>query len=111
MIYHWCPEADWRSAADQYRPRDFERDGFVHSSFHHQVEATASRHDRGRDDLVLLCIDETGLPMVAEDCYETGQKYPHVYGPIPVTSVVRILTLSPRPDGTFRLPPGTPFDA
>lgn len=110
MIYHWCPEADWRSASDEYRPRDFQRDGFVHCSFHHQVETTASRHDRGRDDLVLLCIDEAGLEVVAEDCYETGEKYPHVYGPIPLTSVVRVLAFPPRADGTFRIPPGTALD-
>lgn len=110
MIYHWCREADWLSADDEYRPHDYEREGFVHCSFHHQVESTASRHDRGRDDLVLLCIDETGLEVVVEDCYEAGEEYPHVYGPIPGASVVRVLRFRPSPDGTFRLPPDTPRD-
>lgn len=110
MIYHWCPASDWEFATEEYRPREYARDGFVHCSFHHQVEATASRLDAGRHDLVLLCIDDSDLSVVTEDCYETGEEYPHAYGPIPVASVVRVLPFPPRRDGTFRLPPDTPTD-
>lgn len=108
MIYHWCSGSDWETATHEYTPADFHRDGFVHCSFRQQVERTATALDRGRDDLVLLCIDQADLPVVVEDCYDTGEEYPHVYGPIPVDSVVRVLPFRPGPDGALRLPPGTP---
>ncbi|MFP3913769.1 MAG: DUF952 domain-containing protein [Actinomycetota bacterium] len=108
MIYHWCPEADWEASTHEYRPAGFEREGFVHCSFLHQVEETASRHDPGRGDLVLLCIDARGLPVVTEDCYQTGQEYPHVYSAVPTAAVRRVVPFPPEPDGSFRLPPGIP---
>jgi uncharacterized protein (DUF952 family) len=57
---------------------------------------------------VLLCVDESDLEVVDEDCYELGEKYPHVYAPIPVASVVAVLSFPSEPDGTFLLPTGLP---
>lgn len=108
MIYHWCPRSDWEAVAGEYRPADLAVEGFVHCSYRHQVETTASRLVSGRGDLVLLCIDETDLPVVAEDCYESGQDYPHVYGPIPVASVAGAVPFPPEPDGSFRFPADLP---
>lgn len=108
MIYHWCPKTDWEAAGDEYRPATFDADGFVHCSFRHQVERTATDLDRGREGLVLLCIDDLGLPVTVEDCYEAGDEFPHVYGPIPIDSVVAVLPFPPQPDGSFLLPNGVP---
>jgi uncharacterized protein (DUF952 family) len=104
VIYHWCPRSDWEAAGDAYLAASFGEDGFIHCSFEHQVSKTASALDRGRQGMVLLAIDETGLPLVVEDCYETGEGFPHVYGPIPVDSVVAVDPFSPGPDGSFRFP-------
>jgi uncharacterized protein (DUF952 family) len=106
MIYHWCPAADWEGAGDLYLPAGFEEDGFTHCSFREQIEATAAVFDRGRTDLVLLCIEEEGLPVVTEDSYQSGQAFPHVYGPIPVGSIVRVLPFPPEEDGSFLVPEG-----
>lgn len=108
MIYHWCPADDWDGATDEYAPTGFTQDGFVHCSFRHQVERTAAALDPNRSDLLLLCIDEAGLHVLVEDCYDAGEQFPHVYESIPVTSVVRVLPFPPEPGGGFRLPPDTP---
>ncbi len=106
MIYHWCPDAEWRAAGDAYLPAAYDTDGFVHCSFLDQITATATALYRGVTDLVLLCVDDDGLPVVVEDCYESGVAYPHVYGSIPRASVRAVVPFPCRPDGTFALPEG-----
>ena len=106
MIYHWCPQGDWEAAQVGYTAGSLETEGFIHCSFRDQVERTATGVDRGREGLVLLCIDEGGLPVRAEDCYELGEEYPHVYGPIPTTSVMAVIPFPPNDDGSFSLPEG-----
>lgn len=108
MIYHWCPVSVWEASTHTYTPPGFADDGFVHCSYLHQVERTASAHLPGRDGLVLLCIREQGLPVVVEDSHQTGEEYPHVYEPIPLDSVVDVLAFPPEADGSFRLPAGVP---
>ncbi len=65
-------------------------EGFIHCSRRNQVEATANRFYGDLAELVLLTIDEAALdaPVVDEDLYDTGESFPHVYGPIPVSTVV-----------------------
>ncbi len=106
MIYHWCREAEWSVAGDAYLPAAFDADGFTHCSFVDQVTATATALYRGRDGLVVLCIDEHALPVVVEDCYEVGEPYPHIYGPIPRDAVRAVLPFPCLPDGSFALPDG-----
>ena len=84
MIYHLAIRAEWESQADEptYAPKRYQEDGFIHCSEQHQLEAVASHHFRGRDDLVLLELMPTRLE--PETRYERGgkEKYPHIYGPI-----------------------------
>ena len=69
---------------------------------------------RGRTDLVLLVIDETatgsevrweppaGPPAAG---ISEADLFPHIYGPIALGSVVRILDFQPDSAGTFAAPP------
>lgn len=105
-IYHWCPAEAWDSATAEYVAPSLAEEGFIHFSYKHQVERTATALNRGQTDLVLLCVDATTVEVVDEDCYELGEKYPHVYASIPMASVVAIFPFPPEPDGAFRLPDG-----
>jgi len=106
MIYHWLPAHDWDGAAEQVVAPSLALEGFIHCSFLHQVERTATSVDKGREDLVLLVIDETDLPLAVEDCYELGEEYPHIYGPIPISAVTAVMPFPPSDDGSFQLPDG-----
>ncbi len=108
MIYHWCPERDWASSGGGYFPAGFAADGFTHCSFVDQITATATSLYGGASDLVLLCIEEGELPVVVEDCYEIGEPYPHVYGPIPRRAVTTALPFPCLADGSFALPEDLP---
>ncbi len=107
-IYHWCLAEAWESAQDEYVAPSLAEEGFIHFSYRYQVARTATALDRGRRDLVLLCVDPSGLEVVDEDCYEVGEPYPHVYGPIPATVVTAVVPFPPQADGSFLLPTDLP---
>ena len=104
MIYHWCLRSDWESSTVDYVSPSLAQEGFIHFSYAEQVGRTATAIDRGAEDLVLLCVDESGLEVVIEDSYGVGEEFPHVHGAIPVGTVVKVVNFPPQPDGTFVLP-------
>lgn len=102
---HICASDHWmeQSALSEYTPEQFARDGFVHCTNDRQrLMEVANLYYR--DDLrtyVALEIDLDAVPALA--LYEDdGNEFPHVYGPIPVTSVRKVLTIERGIDGTFR---------
>lgn len=102
MIFHLAARDEWRSA-ESYRPRSLANEGFIHCSTAGQLVDVANSLYSGRDDLVLVTIDEDslGAPVVYEDCYETGQRFPHIYGPIDPEAVVSVEQFPPDPAGRF----------
>jgi uncharacterized protein (DUF952 family) len=117
IILHIASRADWEAAgaAGSYRPASFERDGFIHCSTAAQVVGSADRYFRGRGDLVLLCIDESRVagalryepPAVIGEAMDrrTGERFPHLHGPLALDAVIRVVPLPCREDGRFALPP------
>ncbi len=106
MIYHWCPKEDWDPAGGAHMATSLDEEGFIHFSFRGQVERTATAIDKGRNGLVLLCVDDSNLEVVVEDSYDIGEDFPHVYGPIPRTAITRVIPFPCETDGSFRLPDG-----
>lgn len=89
-----------------YRVASLESEGFIHCSTVSQVLRPANRLFRGQTGLVLLCIDCSLVPhrIVYEDCYDSGEAYPHIYGPLPWDAVRAVVPFPPGPDGRFSLP-------
>ncbi len=108
-ILHITTRAEWATAVSpaHYSPPSLAREGFIHCSTPAQVVGVANDRFRGQADLVLLCLDETRLdaPVVYEDCYQSGQKFPHIYGRINLAALLAVLDFPPNPDGAFTLPP------
>jgi uncharacterized protein (DUF952 family) len=102
-FFHIALAADWAAAqsAGEYtmstRGRTLAEEGFIHCSFADQVDATAARFYADVDDAVVLRIDPARLTsrVEIEDLYGTGEHFPHVYGPIPITAVVDVQPLCP----------------
>jgi len=109
-VLHMAPLDRWEQAAahpqGDYTDPSLEAEGFIHCSTHKQALIPANERFAGRDDLVLLLIDLQLVPSrtLFEDCYETGQAFPHIYGPIPVTAAVQVVPFPCHADGTFSLP-------
>lgn len=108
MILHITTRAEWEAARalGDYRLDTLDSEGFIHCSTPQQVLGPANTMYRGQDGLVLLVIDPARLAaeLVYEDCYETGEAFPHIYGPLNLDAVVRVVPFPPLADGTFALP-------
>ncbi len=105
-IYHITSQNDWLAgkAAGAYRPTSLVTEGFIHCSNRDQVVDSAECYFAGRTDLVLLCI-QTGL-LTSALRLEGEQLWPHLYGPLNLEAVERVVQFPLRADGKFQLPPG-----
>jgi uncharacterized protein (DUF952 family) len=113
MILHIVARADWESALARglYAPPSLNAEGFIHCSTSAQILRTANRFYRGRPGLVILCIDESRL--AAAPRYEspdsalnetTADLFPHLYAPLSLDAVVRVIDFPCGTDGTFEMP-------
>lgn len=91
-IHHLARLHDWTRAVEdgEYRTSTLgltlDEVGFIHASYAQQLAGTAERfYAEETGPLVVLDIDEAGL-----DVREEGG-FPHVYGPIPVAAVERVV--------------------
>ena len=89
-----------------FRDPSLDTEAFIHCSTVEQFLIPANERFAGRDDLVLLIIDTDRLEIepVYEDCYESGTRFPHVYGPIPMEAVIDVVDFPPDDDGRFSEP-------
>jgi uncharacterized protein (DUF952 family) len=84
--------ADWDPSASDYRGstlgRSLDDVGFVHCSTAAQVRQVADLVYLGRDEVVLLKIDPDRLsvPVLFEEV--DGERFPHIYGPVPRAAVI-----------------------
>lgn len=102
MIFHLAARDEWRSV-ESYRPPSLEEEGFIHCSTAGQLVDVANDLYTGRSDLLLVTIDPDALaaPVVFEDCYETGRRFPHVYGPLDPAAVISVEPFPPDDTGRF----------
>lgn len=101
-VYKICSRSEWSAAvvAGVYvGSADDVRDGFIHFSLAHQVATTAAKYFAGRDDLVIVAVDQERLGAALRfEASRGGDLFPHLYGAL---SVDAVLWMSPLPwDGT-----------
>ena len=111
-IYHLALEEEWREAVERGGPysrstlgKSQAEVGFIHSSFATQVEATARLIYRGRGDVLLLVIDPSQVhaEIRIENIDGGDDRFPHIYGELPIAAVVRVATVPLLDDGTLDL--------
>ncbi|MCG8479472.1 MAG: DUF952 domain-containing protein, partial [Spirochaetales bacterium] len=90
-IYHVITDDRWDADGAEYRPKAFEGEGFVHCSFAHQIPIVVRRHFPDVTDPLLLEIDRAAVDsLIRVEVGDTlGEAYPHLYGAIPRSAVVR----------------------
>lgn len=118
MIYHITPRADWNAAQTQgvYTTTSLATQGFIHASARDQVTNVANAVFRAVPDSVLLCIDATAIDTLikweAPDHPDQGtppqtapdERFPHIYGPLPLSAVVRVVDFPLGADGLYTFP-------
>lgn len=98
LIYHIARRAEWQAAPDaDYNPAGFARDGFIHFSPLEELEGVSRRYYRGSTDLVLVTVDplRAEAPIRYEDLTGSGVPYPHLYGALNRSAVVRVEDFTP----------------
>jgi len=105
FLLHIATQEKWALAqsAGAYKPDSLESEGFIHCSTPEQLMGVANELYAGQTGLLLLEIDPARVSagIRFEDCYDTGQLFPHIYGELPLESVVRVSELAPDNDGRF----------
>ena len=107
-ILHISSRADWQDVqpAGSYEADSLSTQGFIHCSRPDQVLGVANDRFRGRDDLVLLCIDpDLVAAEIRHENLDGGDNlFPHIYGPLNLDAVTDILDFTRGDDGMFVLP-------
>ena len=115
MILHITTTNDWNKALKEgeYTAASIYTEGFIHCSTAKQAVGTANIFFKGQQGLILLCIDENKLKSPCK--YEPptgggthnpddGKLFPHIYGPVNLSSVIKVVDFPAGQDGTFVLP-------
>jgi uncharacterized protein (DUF952 family) len=116
-IFHITDRERWARAeqAGSYQADSLGSEGFIHCSTSEQVLKVANTYYEGQRGLVLLCVDteQLGSEVRYEDAsgvqFEPGELFPHVYGPINVDAVVKVIGWEPGYDGRFGAPGKTVY--
>ncbi len=90
-LLHVAERADYEAcrADPHYAPAAYETEGFVHLCRPAQLAGVLERYYRGREGLLLLELDPKAFDaeLVFEDTTGGGERFPHLYGPIPRAAV------------------------
>jgi uncharacterized protein (DUF952 family) len=111
LILHATSRTAWSAAqkSGKYTADSLAGQGFIHCSKPSQVLRVANLFYAGQHGLVLLVIDPARL--ASELRWEPGADqpadlFPHVYGPINMEAVVKVLDFEPDAAGKFHIPDG-----
>ena len=108
MIFKICPAPLWEQAERLGRfrgSRDDARDGFIHFSTAAQAAETAAKHFAGQDDLLLVSVDVDRLgPSLKWEPSRGGALFPHLYGDLDLSAVMKVEPLPLGPDGRHLFP-------
>jgi uncharacterized protein (DUF952 family) len=117
MILHLTSRTEWLAAqkTGDYPAPSLESEGFIHCSTEKQIVNVANSFYAGKHGLVLLVIDPSRLkpelrweppahPNPQADIPPTDELFPHIYGPINIDAVIKVIEFEPDHDGKFALP-------
>jgi len=109
VIYHLARNAGWRAAerSGSYTGTKEDRaDGYLHFSTAGQIAESAAKHRRGEADIVLVAVDADSLGGALRwEPSRGGALFPHLYGALPVASVLWSKPLPLGDDGLHCFPP------
>lgn len=114
-ILHLASNDSWLAAVKEgvYRTDSLSTEGFIHCSKPSQIVDVANSFYHGQHGLVLLVIDPGKLeaelkwepPAEPEPAHaRASDLFPHIYGPLNLDAVVRVVTFEPDANGIFTLP-------
>lgn len=108
IIFHITTRHEWVAALSQgvYKPLMFDVEDFIHCSTAEQVADTANKFFKDEPDLILLCINTARVKgnIVYENLVGGEKLYPHIYAPLNMDAVIKVIDFHPSSDGHFNYP-------
>lgn len=116
MIFHITSYEAWSEAEmnGEYLAESLKTEGFIHCSTLAQVLPVADLYYKGQTGLVLLVIEPALLSSdlkweppsggTPPPGVPAGDQFPHIYGPINLNAVRKVVDFDPNPDGSRTLP-------
>jgi len=112
MVYKIARASEWEPAEGAgifAGSADDKRDGFIHLSSADQVRTTHDRYFSGENNLLLVAVNAERLgPALKWEVSRRGEKYPHFYGPLPLTAVHSAVAIRRGSEGRPIFPPEIP---
>lgn len=117
MILHLASDDAWLAAVKkgEYRAESLSTEGFIHCSTESQIVDVANAFYHGQHGLVVLVLNPEKL--TAELKWEPpahpnperaaaigDELFPHIYGPLNLDAVTKVIPFEPDNDGIFSLP-------
>ena len=107
IILHITKREQWEKAKLEgvYRSDTHDSQGFIHCSTSQQIVKVANTLYPAQRELVLLCIITNRVQSeIKYESAESEELYPHIYGPLNVDSVAKVVDFEATKDGRFVLP-------
>ncbi len=106
VIFRISRRSAWRKAQTLgVYTGEFQDDGFIHMSGHHQVIEVANYLYKAQRNLLLLAVDIEKLNVeVHYEKLNTDEPFPHVYGVIHIDAIVGVAEFPANADGLFEMP-------
>ncbi len=106
IILHITQRQRWEEAklSQAYRGDTLDTEGFIHCSTHPQLIKVANKFFFGQKKLIILCIDADRLQSEVKYEEADGDKFPHIYGPLNVDAVIKVIEFESGENGKFELP-------
>jgi len=116
MIFHITSRTAWDDAQQKgdYRAESLDTEGFIHCSTISQVLPVVENFYKSQSGLVLLVIEPALLSSrliweppsggTPPQGVPKGDPFPHIYGPINLDAIVKVVDLEKNADNKFILP-------
>lgn len=106
IIFHIIEKEVWEinKNIDLYRPDSLKNEGFIHCSKFDQILGVANHFFSGQSNLLLLVIESGKVD--SDILYEDAGNmnfFPHIYGPLNLSSVVDVIDFQPDANDVFKL--------
>ncbi len=108
LILHIAQREAWEQAKleGRYDADTRATQGFIHCSTPQQIIKVANALYHGQKELVLLCIDPKKVnSKIRWEGSGKGEEFPHIYGPIDLHAIIKVVDFQPGTDGKFSVPP------
>jgi len=108
IILHITQKQQWEQASKIgiYRGDTLDTEGFIHCSTPKQVIPVANRFFLHQQGLVILFIDSDSVEAeIRYELAEKQEKFPHIYGALNTSAVLKVVDFPMGENGSFQLSP------